>query len=252
MEKEKLKSMPKVELHCHLDGSLSRSFISQELGREVDPTELQVAYGCRSLKEYLEKFDLPVQCLQSEKSMRKAGYDFIRSVAAENMKYVEVRFAPLFSAHEGFSTEQVIEALLNGLEDGRKDFGTESNIIVCAMRHQSEEDNLAMFRAARNFLGEGVCCGDLAGDEAAWPMKNFVYLFEEAKQLGLPFVIHAGECGSAENIREAVECGARRIGHGIAMKGHPDIIKLVKDTRTGVEMCPISNLQTKAVEGPGD
>lgn len=151
MEKEKLKSMPKVELHCHLDGSLSRSFISQELGREVDPTELQVAYGCRSLKEYLEKFDLPVQCLQSEKSMRKAGYDFIRSVAAENMKYVEVRFAPLFSAHEGFSTEQVIEALLNGLEDGRKDFGTESNIIVCAMRHQSEEDNLAMFRAARNF-----------------------------------------------------------------------------------------------------
>lgn len=83
-------------------------------------------------------------------------------------------------------------------------------------------------------------------------MKNFVYLFEEAKQLGLPFVIHAGECGSAENIREAVECGARRIGHGIAMKGHPDIIKLVKDTRTGVEMCPISNLQTKAVEGPED
>ena len=101
-------------------------------------------------------------------------------------------------------------------------------------------------------VGEGVCCGDLAGDEAAWPMKNFVYLFEEAKQLGLPFVIHAGECGSAENIREAVECGARRIGHGIAMKGHPDIIKLVKDTRTGVEMCPISNLQTKAVEGPED
>ena len=83
-------------------------------------------------------------------------------------------------------------------------------------------------------------------------MKNFVYLFGEAKQLGLPFVIHAGECGSAENIREAVECGARRIGHGIAMKGHPDIIKLVKDTRTGVEMCPISNLQTKAVEGPED
>ena len=57
MTTEELKALPKVELHCHLDGSLSRSFISQELGREVDPTELQVAYGCRSLKEYLEKFD---------------------------------------------------------------------------------------------------------------------------------------------------------------------------------------------------
>ena len=171
MEYEKLRSMPKVELHCHLDGSLSQTFISRELGREVDLTELQVAYGCRSLKEYLEKFDLPIRCLQTEKSVREAGYDFIRSVAAENMKYVEVRFAPLFSAHEGFSTEQVIEALLTGLEDGRKDFGTESNVIVCAMRHQSEEENLAMFKAARSFLGEGVCCGDLAGDEAAWPIK---------------------------------------------------------------------------------
>ena len=250
MEYEKLRSMPKVELHCHLDGSLSQTFISRELGREVDLTELQVAYGCRSLKEYLEKFDLPIRCLQTEKSVREAGYDFIRSVAAENMKYVEVRFAPLFSAHEGFSTEQVIEALLTGLEDGRKDFGTESNVIVCAMRHQPEEENLAMFKAARTFLGEGVCCGDLAGDEAAWPMKNFVRLFGEAKKLGLPFVIHAGECGSAENIREAVECGARRIGHGIAMKGHPEIIRLVKDTGTGVEMCPVSNLQTKAVNDP--
>ena len=91
MEYEKLRSMPKVELHCHLDGSLSQTFISRELGREVDLTELQVAYGCRSLKEYLEKFDLPIRCLQTEKSVREAGYDFIRSVAAENMKYVEVR-----------------------------------------------------------------------------------------------------------------------------------------------------------------
>lgn len=74
MEYEKLRSMPKVELHCHLDGSLSQTFISRELGREVDLTELQVAYGCRSLKEYLEKFDLPIRCLQTEKSVREAGY----------------------------------------------------------------------------------------------------------------------------------------------------------------------------------
>ena len=84
MEKEKLKSMPKVELHCHLDGSLSRSFISQELGREVDPTELQVAYGCRSLKEYLEKFDLPGQCLRDERGLEEAGFDVLKSMSREN------------------------------------------------------------------------------------------------------------------------------------------------------------------------
>lgn len=109
-----------------------------------------------------------------------------------------------------------------------------------------------MFRAARNFLGEGVCCGDLAGDEAAWPMKNFVYLFEEAKQLGLPFVIHAGECGSAENIREARGVRGQKDRPRHRDERPSDHYQAGEGYQNRVEMCPISNLQTKAVEGPED
>lgn len=247
MEYEKLKLLPKVELHCHLDGSLSQSFISQELGRKVNLAELQVTYECQSLKEYLEKFDLPIQCMQTEGGLRRAGYDFIQSVAGENVRYVEVRFAPTCSAHDEFTVKRVIESLLLGLEDGKKAFGTEYNVIVCAMRHHSDEENIKMIRAAREFLGDGVCCADLAGDEAAFPMSRFLNLFDQVKKLGMPYVIHAGECGNAENIRDAVTCGARRIGHGIAMRGCQELEELCKDAGVGIEMCPISNLQTKAV-----
>ena len=104
-----------------------------------------------------------------------------------------------------------------------------------------------MMKAARNFLGEGICAVDLAGNEAAFPMENFMELFQEAKKLGLPFTIHAGECGRVENVIEAVNCGAARIGHGIALRGHADAIAMCREKRIGIEMCPISNLQTKAV-----
>lgn len=88
--------------------------------------------------------------------------------------------------------------------------------LFCGMRHHDLETNLAMLKGCREFLGEGVCAADLAGDEAAWPMEKFVELFKEAKKLEYPYTIHAGECGRAENILGAVELGAARVGHGIA------------------------------------
>lgn len=105
-----------------------------------------------------------------------------------------------------------------------------------------------MLKGCREFLGEGVCAADLAGDEAAWPMEKFAELFKEAKKLEYPYTIHAGECGRAENILGAVELGATRVGHGIAMGGRRDIMDVCRRHRTGIEMCPVSNLQTHAVD----
>ncbi|MEE1031112.1 MAG: adenosine deaminase [Ruminococcus sp.] len=242
--------MPRIELHCHLDGSLTQSYIENMLGRSVTQQELQVDPDCRNLAEYLGKFDLPLLCLQDEKGLYQAGYDFIRHMAAEQMDYVEVRFAPLLSCEKGLSCHQVIESLLSGLERGRKETGVEYGVIVCAMRHHSVEENWRMLKIAREYWGKGVCAADLAGNEAAFPMSQFTELFCRVKDMGMPFTIHAGECGDAENIRQAVLSGASRIGHGIAMRGHADIQQLCKERSIGIEMCPISNLQTKAVESP--
>ena len=167
MKKEELRQLPKVELHCHLDGSLTRGLIERRLGRQVSQEELMVSDDCTSLAEYLEKFDLPGRCLMDEQGLAEAGYDVLRSMSQENVCYAEIRFAPLFSETGDMNCSKVIEALLSGLERGKKEFGVEYGVLTCAMRHHSEEENYRMLRAAREYLGSGVCGADLAGAEAA-------------------------------------------------------------------------------------
>lgn len=252
MTREELTVLPKVELHCHLDGSLSKEFIEHRLGRTVSQSELSVSDDCRSLNEYLEKFALPGKCIMDETGLREAGYDVLKSMKKENVCYAEIRFAPLLSETPEMKCGKVIEALLEGLERGKRDFGVAYGVITCAMRHHSQKDNFRMIRTAREYLGEGVCAADLAGAESLYPMSEFIELFRKTKEIGMPFTLHAGECGSVQNILDSVEAGAGRIGHGIAMKGHTQVQKELQKKGIGIEMCPISNLQTKAVESTKD
>ena len=166
-------------------GRLSeQKFYRKRLGRQVSQEELTVSDDCTSLAEYLEKFDLPGRCLMDEQGLAEAGYDVLRSMSQENVCYAEIRFAPLFSETEDMNCSKVIEALLSGLERGRKDFGVEYGVLTCAMRHHSEEENYRMLKAAREYLGSGVCGADLAGAEAAYPMSEFMELFTKAGETG--------------------------------------------------------------------
>lgn len=119
MTTEELTALPKVELHCHLDGSLSRGFIEKRLGREVSQSELSVSEDCRSLNEYLEKFDLPGKCIMDETGLKEAGYDVLKSMKQENVCYAEIRFAPLLSETPDMNCNKVIEALL--VQDWKKE-----------------------------------------------------------------------------------------------------------------------------------
>ncbi len=171
--------------------------------------------------------------------------------AGEHTIYMEIRFAPLLSAAEGLTSRQIVESVLRGLKKAEESFQIKGNIILCAMRHMPWEKNMEIVELAREYLGQGVCAIDLAGDEAAFPVLGQKRVFEEAARLGIPFTIHAGECSSAESIQNAVELGAKRIGHGIAMAGNKDAIRLCRQREIGIEMCPTSNLQTKAVPSMG-
>lgn len=242
-----IQQLPKIDLHCHLDGSLTKALIEKYVDQLVTPEMLTVSEDCRSLTEYLEKFELPLQCLQSETGLEDGAYSFVEEIAKENTKYIEVRFAPMLSVHEALSCEKVIEAVRKGMERGKADFGVHYSIIVCAMRNHSVEKNRKMLKCAREFLGNGVCALDLAGDESAYPTLLFRELFQESNRLGMPFTIHSGETGNLENVREAYELGAKRIGHGIALKQDLELMRAYAAAGIGVEMCPASNFQTKAV-----
>ena len=147
-----IKTIPKLELHCHLDGSLTKSMIQRHLGRSVTKEELTVAEDCPNLTEYLEKFDLPLECLQDEEGLEEGAYTFAEETAKERVEYIEVRFAPMLSVHADLSCAKVIEAVRRGMERAKEDFGLQYGIIVCAMRNHSLEQNLAMLRCAREYL----------------------------------------------------------------------------------------------------
>ena len=247
---KKIINGPKIDLHCHLDGSMTLRAISEILGRDVSASEVQVSDSCSSLAEYLSKFALPIECIQTEAGLKMAAKDFLLGLQKDNVKYVEARFAPALSTNEDLRCKQIMEAVLEGLKEASKECGIRYQVIACCMRHHNEEINLKVLKECREFLGEGLGAIDLAGDEAGFPTKKFHKIFEYARKLEYPFTIHSGECGDVENILLAAEWGAKRIGHGIAMMGKPEVMKIIAEKRIGVEMCPVSNYQTKAL-APG-
>ena len=246
-----IRKMPKIDLHCHLDGSLppeTAQRILADMGetwtiRQVKES-MEAPEDCRNLADYLACFDLPIRCLQTAGALEICAYDMAVRAALENTVYLEARFAPSTQGLLGMGVREAIEAVEKGLKRAELETGIETGIIVCAMRHLPEEVNLDMFRKARELLGSGVAACDIAGDEASWPMARFRDLFAEARCLGMPFTIHAGECGSRENIYEAIDLGAARIGHGTAAAGDRVLQKTAADKGVCFEICPTSNVQT--------
>ena len=249
-------TLPKAELHCHLDGSLPLATLQKLLGRtDLTQNDVQAPARCRDLAQYLEKFDLPLQGLQTAENLQTAAHDVVLSLHAENVVYAEIRFAPLLHLQQGLSPETVIENLLIGIRQAEKETAgaIRAHLIVCAMQHHSPEENMRALRAALGFKssasrpGPGVCALDLAGNEVLHPIRDFSDLFSAARAEGLPFTIHAGECGSPVNVKEAAQLGARRVGHGIALMKDETLLKELARTGLGIEMCPTSNLQTAAI-----
>ena len=249
-------SIPKAELHCHLDGSLSLPTLQKLLNRtDLTEADVQAPARCRDLAQYLEKFDLPLQGLQTAENLQTAVHDLVLDMHSENVVYAEIRFAPLLHTQQGLTPEAVIENLLTGIRqaENQTDGSIRAHLIVCAMRHHSPEQNMRALRAAlgnRSSVSQntpGVCAFDLAGDEAAYPAHQFADLFAAARAEGLPFTIHAGECGSCQNVIDSVAFGAARLGHGIALMQDAALIKELAQKGIGIEMCPTSNLQTGAI-----
>lgn len=250
----------KIDLHLHLDGSLRPETV-WELGREQDivlPTKakeelegfLRVPEDCKSLTEYLQCFDLPLMVLQKAEAIERVVYELIEDLKEEGVIYAEIRFAPQFSTKKGLSQEQVVEAAIAGLNRGVKDFSSiKASLILCCMRGEgNEEENLKTIEVAGKYLGKGVCAVDLAGAEALFKTECYEGLFEKVRKLGLPFTIHAGEADGAESIKKALEFGAKRIGHGIRVIEDRELLEKVIREKITLEVCPISNLHTKAAK----
>jgi len=250
-----LHALGKVELHCHLDGSLSLSAIRQlahMAGITIPESDAGLIKLVRApdtvttLEEYLKTFDFIAPLLQTQAALTLAAHDVLAQAAAENVRYIEVRFAPELSTFGALTYAQTIEAVLLGLRQGMDDFDIQAHALVCGMRQSSDAVNAAVFNASQPYLTQGVAGGDFAGNEADFPTSAVTAAIQSAQALNIPLTFHAGEDHCAQNIADAIGLGIRRIGHGTASFDQPQLINTIVATNSTVELCLTSNLQTKA------
>ena len=247
-----------IDLHLHFDGSLPVCSVwnqAKKQGIDLGVASIEelrekmiCPVDCQSLNEYLERFDIPLQVLQTEDGIRECMEDLIAELTREEMLYAEIRFAPQLHLAKGLTQDEVVQAAIAGVENATSGQSIKVQLILCCMRGtDNDAANRETVDLTAKYFGKGVCACDLAGAEAIFKTDSFEELFAYAAQLGVPYTIHAGEADGAESIRAALRFGASRIGHGVrATEDAALVLKLVEE-QVCLECCPISNIQTKAV-----
>lgn len=231
----------KAELHSHLDGAVRRSTAQELAGR--DDLRLVAPVDCSSQAEFIGYFEDAIAVMQTEEALERIALELCLDSAAENVDYLEVRWAPRLHMRRGLSPEQVILAVLAGLDSAP----IEAVAIVCAMRQHLPEENVELARIAGRFAGRGIVGFDLAGDEARYPAAPHRRAFEAADAAGLRLTCHAGEAGEPSSVEEALSLGVERIAHGVIGARDPRIVERVRSEGVVLDMCPTSNWKCKAV-----
>ena len=267
---EIIKSAPKVLLHDHLDGGLRPETII-ELAKDLkyeklptsDPSELAVWFhrGANkgNLVEYLQGFEHTIAVMQTKEGLKRVAFEMMEDMHKDGVCFVETRFAPVFHTEKGLYYEDVLTAVLEGLEAGKQKYGVGYGLIICGMRNM--QNTLEIAELAVNYRNQGVVGFDLAGEEGGFPPKKHIDAFQFIKRANFHITIHAGEAFGKESIWQAIQyCGAHRIGHAtrltedITYDKEGNIIALgelaqyILDTRLPLEICLLSNVHTGAVD----
>lgn len=266
-----IRSLPKVLLHDHLDGGVRPSTVI-ELARETgyeklpatDPEQLAAWFhrGATrgSLPLFLEGFEHTCGVMQTEDALERVAYEMMEDMKKDGVVYVETRFAPVFHQQRKLHLETVVRAVLKGLERGKKDFGVEYGLILCAMRNMKPAISMEIAELAVDFRQQGVVGFDLAGEEGGYPPKKHVDAFHFIQRENFNITVHAGEAFGKESIWQAIQwCGAHRIGHATRLiedmkakngtvQSMGTLAQYVLDKRIPLEICLTSNVHTGAVK----
>jgi len=267
---EIIRHVPKVLLHDHLDGGLRPQTII-DLAKEIKYKKLPTTDAGElgewfhrgankgNLVEYLQGFEHTIAVMQTKEALQRIAYEMMEDMKNDGVYYVETRFAPIFHTQKGLYYEDILTAIIEGLEKGKNDFGVGYGIILCGMRNMNR--SLEIAELAVNFRNQGVVGFDLAGEEGGFPPKKHVEAFQYIKRENFNITIHAGEAFGKESIWQAIQyCGAHRIGHATRLiedmvfdkdmnvVGLGDLAQYILNTRLPLEICLLSNVHTGAVD----
>lgn len=245
-------SLPKVELHLHLDCSLSYKVVQQ-----IDPAITYEEYKesfiappkCTDLKDYLLRAIKGFQLMQTKEHLRLVTLDLMEQLKADHVIYAEIRFAPLLHISQGLTPTEVVQTVNDALTVGIHNTGVEARLILCTLRHYFEEQSMETVQLVEKFKGSKVVAFDIAGDEAGYPINAHTSAFIYAKEKNIHVTSHAGEARGAESVWETLHhFHPSRIGHGVRSAEDDQLLDYLKKEDIHLEVCPTSNVQTNVVD----
>lgn len=252
-------SLPKVELHRHLEGSLRLNTLL-EIARQYD-LALPGGEKLRSLvqvvdsdphtsQNFLSKFEILREFYRSPEIIQRVAREVVADAAADNIRYMELRFTPVaLSKAAGFPLGEVMDWVIQGVQEAETASDIKTGLIISVNRHESTGLAEQIIQEAIDRRQAGIVGVDLAGDEANYPAAPFKAIFHEARQEGLKSTIHAGEWGPAENVVQAINFfQADRIGHGVRVMEDPQAVELARESGIPFEVCLTSNYQSGVVD----
>ncbi|MHB0923411.1 MAG: adenosine deaminase [Bellilinea sp.] len=252
-------NLPFIDLHRHLDGSTRLETIL-DLGRKHNlplpawdaeslRPHVQVTDPQPGVMAFLAKYKWLIAVLVDYDACRRIAYENVEDLLREQIDYAELRFSPWFMAEgNGLNPQGVVEAVVDGVEAGVRDFGVPVQLIGILSRTYGPEICTQELQSLLAYKDHLVAV-DLAGDEARFPARLFIEHFKKVRTAGLHVTIHAGEADGAESIRDAVDLlGAERIGHAVRAFESPAVIEMLRSRHIGIETNLTSNVQTSTVE----
>jgi len=240
-------NQPKIELHLHLDCSLSFDVVKQ-LKPSVTLEEYQESFiapaKCTDLADYIKRAIKGFELMQTKEQLRLVTFDLFKQLKADNVIYAEIRFAPLQHTLEGLSPEQVVQIVNEAVSESIEKHGIYAGIILCTLRHYNEEQSMNTVSLVNNYKGTNIVGFDIAADEAGFPIDSHIKAFQFAKENNINCTAHAGEAKGPESVWETLEnFHPARIGHGVRSTEDEKLLLFLKENKIHLEVCPTSNIQ---------
>ncbi len=242
-----LRSLPKLELHLHLDCSLSYQAVSHlapHITREEYDSDFVAPAKCTNLADFLQRAPKGFQLMQTEYSLRHVTEDVFKQLKEDGVIYAELRFAPLLHVEQGLTPERVVEIVDRATEQMINETGVEARLILCTLRHFTDTQSMLTAQLVKQFQGSRAVALDLAADEAGFPIQPHVAAYQYAVEHGLSRTAHAGEALGPESVWETLRLlQPTRIGHGVRSIEDPRLVDFLAQKRIHLEVCPSSNVQ---------
>jgi adenosine deaminase len=240
-------TVPKAELHVHLEGTAPPDLIRRIAERNGLPVPEGVfaapnRFAYRDFLDFLDTYDRAASVIRTGDDYRDITFEYLVSCAGEGAIYVELTASPDHAKLVGLSDEEHIDGIVRGIDDARAETGIEARILISCVRNFGVEPALRVAHYAAERLHPYIVGFSMAGDEENYPPAAYAEAFQVAADAGLGCTVHAGEWGGPESVRQGLGLPVARIGHGVRSIEDPDLVEELAERGTVLEVCPTSNV----------